>query len=140
MTRTRPAVSIPVAVLTMLASTTAVLLMSTQPASARCHPTPAVISAGAVSGVPYSSWGLEDYVTGTCDGDYTYHGRLYDEKTDGSCVWVEYADMDYTGLQAQSCDAAGVEYWYFDTRGNNAAYMRVCRNQGCDGWLATFGY
>jgi hypothetical protein len=95
--------------------------------------------AGGVAG----NWGLEsdaDEGPNTCDGDYYYHGEIADTFTDGSCVWVEYADFDFQGRVATSCDDFGADYAYVDGRGNNAAYIRVCRNQGCDGWVANYGY
>jgi hypothetical protein len=76
----------------------------------------------------------------TCDGDYYYRGWLDDELTDGSCVWVQYADQDLYATMATSCDRDGIGYTYSDYRGNNATYLRICRNQGCSGWIASFGY
>jgi hypothetical protein len=139
MSRTSKAATRALAAGALLAATTVATVAAAPPASAYCSPYNSAYHAEY-----YVTWGVEigHGEPDTCDGDYYYRGHLADTwRDDGSCVRVEYADHDFFAVLATSCDAAGIDYTYIDSIGNNAAYMRVCKNgSGCAPWVATFGY
>jgi hypothetical protein len=72
--------------------------------------------------------------------DGHYRGRVRDVYTDGSCVSVRYADGSYYGVQASSCDSAGVVYHFYDQNGDYAAYVRIERSSGASSWYLSNGY
>lgn len=116
----------------------------TNPASAYCR-------LGDEYTLTYSlSWGREegygDPQCGSAGWAYPYgnnghyRGRVRDMVTDGSCVSVRYSDGSYNGVQASSCDSAGIVYHFYDQTGDYASYFRLERNQGPSSWVYTIGY
>ena len=82
--------------------------------------------------IPAYNWGQEWNYQGTCDWDNTYHGWLIDNVTDGSCVWAEYIDDGWWGVQAYTCTTgAWIDYWKWDNNGDFSSSLNLCRNQGC---------
>ncbi len=69
-----------------------------------------------------------------------YRGKVFDPYTDGSCVSVRYKDLSYDAIQASSCDSAGNIYDFYDQTGDNAAEVRLERNQGVTIWYTSRGY
>ncbi len=79
-----------------------------------------------------SGWGKEwTPNVSTCDSDQYYRGKVYDTRTDGSCVWVQFREGSTVYTQAVSCNSYGINYSFWDQNGNGWSTIRICRNTGC---------
>ncbi|HEX6237837.1 MAG TPA: hypothetical protein VFZ68_11620 [Acidimicrobiales bacterium] len=94
------------------------------------------------NGTPYtffSSFALEEPVSGTCNWDGVYRGISRDIRTDGSCVWVQFADTNGTNNYGWACTTSGTLFTYWDPT-PSAAFERLCKNGTCSVWWGSTGY
>lgn len=97
-------------------------------------------------------WGLEsNYGDPQCGNsgwaypyglDGHYRGLVADIATDGSCVYVRYADgwpIIYNAIQGYSCYLGSV-YDFYDQDGTTFALFRLEYNWGTSAWYWNSGY
>jgi hypothetical protein len=122
-----------------IASCLSVSFVGASPASANClgvGDTANEMRGGWDSG---TVWGYAGSHRNTCDNDGYESAYISDPLTDGSCVWVSYVDVTFSGTMATSCDEFGLNYAYIDAT-PVGSYVNLCRAQGCNGWLPNYGY
>lgn len=105
-------------------------------------------------GDPYTAWTPTGQIYGTewaryastCDGDGIYKGKVVDELTDGSCVYIQYRETlgDSWRTQAYDCSESGRYYTYYDQNGDSSSQMRLGRKVGgsyqWNYWVFNSGY
>ncbi|HHC08077.1 MAG TPA: hypothetical protein ENK55_05115 [Actinobacteria bacterium] len=105
-------------------------------------------------GDPYTAWTPTGQIYGTewarypstCDGDGIYKGKVVDELTDGSCVYIQYRESsgDSWRTQAYDCSESGSSYTYWDQNGDHQSQMRLGRKVGgsyqWEYWVWNSGY
>lgn len=76
----------------------------------------------------------------SCNSNKQYVGWVADIMTDGSCVYAQYHDGSYTGVQGQSCDSAGFRYRFNDQTGDTSAVYRVYVDYYTPAYRSNVGY
>jgi hypothetical protein len=145
LTRTRKAVALSVAALTLMVLVSGAFITATSrtPASAICsgvgHPTIALTYNANYTLVAEEA---VTYPGTTCDGDAHYSGAVLDPITDGSCAYAYYLEpLSYYALQGASCTTgAWSVYGYNDTIGPNSVFVSVRPSYLGDSWILSSGY
>jgi hypothetical protein len=77
----------------------------------------------------------------SCNGNQQYLGKVFDIRTDGSCVYAQFKDGSYTGVQGYSCNSAGYSYTFNDQNGDSYAGYRLYTTYYVPpGYQGTFGH
>ena len=78
----------------------------------------------------------------SCDGNGVYHGKVYDNflTSDGSCVYAQYRDGSYEGVQGYSCNSSGMNYSFYDQTGDTSAQFRLYVTYFRPGYGGIAGY
>ena len=76
----------------------------------------------------------------SCNGNGVYLGKVFDVLTDQSCVFAQYNDGSFTGVQGVSCDEDGFNYSFWDQTGNTSTNYRVYVGYFTPPYLLNFGY
>lgn len=82
---------------------------------------------GTSSWSSWTSWGKESSAwSSTCDSDNNYYGKVYDTKTDGSCVWIQSFVNGAWQVSPNSCNSSGTQYNYWDS--NSITFFKITKS------------
>lgn len=86
----------------------------------------------------------ENAVSGTCNRDGTYRGKIADTFRDGRCALVRFKDAGSVNTQGIDCAVGdgAVRYSFNDRNGDHRAKVKVCPQGLCryTEWKIWYGY